>query len=86
MMTFGTEAMIAELVELNSDMSAKQRHLLRESLRSLVRLAKTEQVMEIKANVRKLVGTGLQVTSRKKRATDELASYGNQQMQFNDFE
>lgn len=48
------ENLIAATVGDNAD--ARQRHLLRENLRGLVRLAKAEQVVEIKANVRKLAG------------------------------
>jgi hypothetical protein len=84
-LTFGTDAMIEELVETNAGMSARQQYLLGESLRSLVRLAKSEQLMEIKASVRKLTGTGFQDTGRKIN-WDEMASFDQNPLQFNDFE
>jgi len=84
-MTFGTDAMIEEMIETNAGLSARQQYLLGESLRSLVRLAKSEQLMEIKANVRKLTGSGFQIASRKK-VSREMASFGQQSMQFNDFD
>lgn len=84
-LTFGTDAMIEEMIETNAGLSAKQQYLLGESLRSLVRLAKSEQLTEIKASVRKLTGSGLQISSRKKVAK-EMASFGQQSMQFNDFD
>jgi hypothetical protein len=84
-LTFRTDAMIEELIETNGGMSARQQHLLGESLRSLVRLAKSEQLMEIKANVRKLTGSGFDMPVRKSKK-DEMASYGQHPLQFNDFE
>lgn len=52
----GTEDAIAELISATarSGASAKEKHVLREALRALVRLAKTEQMLEIKGSVRKL--------------------------------
>ncbi|WP_147383854.1 hypothetical protein [Noviherbaspirillum sedimenti] len=35
----------------------RQKHIFEQTLHALVRLAKSEQMMEIKANVRKLTGT-----------------------------
>jgi hypothetical protein len=84
-LNFGTDAMIEELIETNAGMSAKQQHMLAESLRSLVRLAKSEQLMEIKASVRKLTGSGFHVAGRTNKR-DELTSFGQHRLQFNDFE
>ena len=36
--------------------NARQKHMLEQSLHSLVRLAKAEQILEIKASVKKLTG------------------------------
>lgn len=83
--TFGTDAVIEEMIETNAGLSAKQQYLLGESLRSLVRLAKSEQLMEIRASVRKLTGSGFQITSRKK-VSQQMASSVQQSMQFNDFD
>ncbi|NEX62802.1 hypothetical protein [Noviherbaspirillum galbum] len=55
---FDSELVITSLVEatLGNDATLRQRHLFQENLRSLVRLAKAEQVVEIKENVRRLTG------------------------------
>lgn len=47
------EALIATLGE---EASLREKHMYRESLRALVRLAKSDQLMDIKANIRKLTG------------------------------
>lgn len=47
--------------------TARQKHVYRENLRNLVRLAKSEQVAEIKDNVRKLAGQ-LEAHSARRRA------------------
>lgn len=54
-----TDAVIENLITaiLGENASARQKHIYSENLRSLVRLAKVEQMMEIKANVRRLTGT-----------------------------
>jgi hypothetical protein len=41
---------------LGGEAEVRSRHLLREALRGLVRLAKSEQMLEIKTNVYKLTG------------------------------
>lgn len=53
-----TDDVIENLIvaTLGEQASARQRHLYRESLRSLVRLAKAEQVVEMKASVKRLTG------------------------------
>lgn len=53
-----TDQVIDNLIAamLGEDATQRQQYLLRESLRSLVRLAKSEQVMDIKTNVKKLTG------------------------------
>lgn len=55
---FETDNVIENLVAatLGDQAGVRERHVFRESLRGLVRLAKSEQVVEIKANVRKLAG------------------------------
>lgn len=45
----------------------RERHLFRENLRNLVRLAKAEQVAEIKMNVRRLAGA-MEAHSARRRA------------------
>jgi hypothetical protein len=55
-----TETVIADLLESPYGMAldARAKYLFRESLFSLVRLAKAEQIMEIKNSVEKLTGVG----------------------------
>ncbi|MGH8807857.1 MAG: hypothetical protein ACREX0_08265 [Noviherbaspirillum sp.] len=53
-----TDDVIEDLIvaTLGADASAREQHIHRESLRGLVRLAKAEQMMEIKLNVERLSG------------------------------
>lgn len=53
-----TETVIEELVAVacGEQAGARQRHVYREALRSLVRLAKSEQMHEMKADVGRLTG------------------------------
>lgn len=44
------------MVLLGEEAGLREKHMYRESLRVLVRLAKSEQLMDIKASVRKLTG------------------------------
>lgn len=64
-----TDAVIDSLISasLSENASSREKHILRENLRSLVRLAKAEQVVEIKANVRRLAGA-LESHSARRRA------------------
>lgn len=86
-----TDDVIENLITaiLDKDATSRQRHLFRESLRSLVRLAKSEQVVEIKTNVRRLTGA-LEVHSARRRAKAVLLAQrlpglldqGQQQFEF----
>ena len=64
-----TDDVIENLITatLAEDASARQTHLFRESLYGLVRLAKAEQIVEIKTNVRRLTGA-LEAHSARRRA------------------
>lgn len=64
-----TEHVIEALISatVGEETTARQRHIYRENLRSLVRLAKAEQIVEIKANVKKLAGA-LETHSARRRA------------------
>lgn len=55
-----TETLIADLLHspYGTALDARAKYLFRESLYSLVRLAKAEQLMEIKHSVGKLTGIG----------------------------
>lgn len=55
-----TETLIADLLDspYGLALDARAKYLFRESLHSLVRLAKAEQMMEIKRSVEKLTGIG----------------------------
>lgn len=52
-----TDEMIADLVDLTcgEQAGARERHLYREALRSLVRLAKAEQMFEMKSDIQMLL-------------------------------
>lgn len=86
-----TDAVIENLIiaTLGEDAPARQKHMYAESLRSLVRLAKAEQVMEIKESVRKLAGA-LETHSARRRAKAVLLAQrlprildqGQQQFEF----
>lgn len=64
-----SEQVIEDLVAaiLSEDASAREKHLLRQSLHGLVRLAKVEQVADIKASVKKLAGA-LEAQTARRRA------------------
>ncbi|HEY4541273.1 MAG TPA: hypothetical protein VIG66_02745 [Noviherbaspirillum sp.] len=66
--TMHTDEIIEELVTamLGSEAGVRERHLLRENLRSLVRVAKAEQVVDIKASVRRLAGALESHTARRR--------------------
>ncbi|HYD95523.1 MAG TPA: hypothetical protein VEC01_09365 [Noviherbaspirillum sp.] len=54
--------------------TARERHIFRENLRSLVRLAKAEQVLEIKASVKRLSGV-IEAHSARRRAKAILLAH-----------
>lgn len=64
-----TDVVIENLITatLGEQSSSRQQHVYREALRGLVRLAKSEQVLEIKSNVKKLTGA-IEATSARRRA------------------
>lgn len=62
---YAIENLIAAM--LGDAASCRERHIYRENLRGLVRLAKSEQVAEIKDNVRRVTGL-LEANSARRRA------------------
>jgi hypothetical protein len=52
-----TDQAIIDLIEASGTLNARERYLYRQSLQALVRLAKTEQMNEVRANVGMLVGS-----------------------------
>jgi hypothetical protein len=52
---------------LGEDAGLRERHLYRQNLLSLVRLAKSEQIVEMKTNVQKLTGM-VEAQSARRRA------------------
>jgi len=52
-----TDQAIIDLIEAAGTMTARERYLYRQSLHALVRLAKTEQMNEVRANVGMLIGS-----------------------------
>jgi hypothetical protein len=70
-----TNSVIEDLIAatLSHDASARERHIFRENLRNLVRLAKVEQIVEIKDNVKKLAGAIEAHTARRRAKAVLLA-------------
>lgn len=60
-----TEVVIEALVAANcgEDGSARERHLYRQALLSLVRLAKSEQIAEMKASAERLAAPAMPVAA-----------------------
>jgi hypothetical protein len=58
-----TDQAIIDLIEASGAMTARERYLYRQSLLALVRLAKTEQMNEVRANVGMLIGSPAYVAS-----------------------
>lgn len=58
MMTMNTQDVIEEMTGafLGPDATNRQKYLFEQSLQNLVRIAKAEQKLEIKASVKKLTG------------------------------
>lgn len=52
-----TDQAIIDLIEAAGTLNVRERCLYRQSLQALVRLAKTEQMNEVRANVGMLVGS-----------------------------
>lgn len=73
------EALIDNLVDaaLGSN-TARERFLFRESLRNLVRVAKAEQMVEIKANVAKLTGADMAAGSAGHQSVKDLLPASSQ--------
>ena len=58
-----TDQAIIDLIEAAGTMTVRERYLYRQSLQALVRLAKTEQMNEVRANVGMLIGSPAFVAS-----------------------
>ncbi|WP_019141130.1 hypothetical protein [Noviherbaspirillum massiliense] len=73
---FGTNEVIEELIVAicGEEASSRQQHVLRESLHALVRLARSEQILEMKANVKKLTGK-ITAPSARRRAKAALLAH-----------
>jgi len=72
------DVMIENLVEatMGQKGSAREMHVLRESLRALVRFAKAEQLIEIRTSVRKLTGAITITEGRRKAKVEALVRQG----------
>jgi len=85
------DTVIENLIDasLGGEAEVRSRHVLREALRGLVRLAKSEQMLEIKTNVYKLTGTltttcGLRRSKASGAHDAEIERRGHQrQLEFN---
>lgn len=72
--------LVATLLPLES--SIREKHVLREALNSLVRLAKSEQLLEVKNNVRRLTGPLTEPTSRLRLRSVSTSTANGWQQQF----
>lgn len=81
-----TELVITELIDATYgvNLSAREKYVFTETLRSLVRLAKSEQIAEIKNNVRKLTAVGEQKSGN--RVTKAKSKPLQGQLEFNPFD
>ena len=79
-----TDQIISDLVTtlLPQGSSLREKHLLRETLNSLVRLAKSEQVVEMKNNVRRLTGPLVEQMARTRLRATGLDKGWQQQFEF----
>jgi hypothetical protein len=79
-----TDQLINDLVAgmLPQESTLREKHVLREALTSLVRLAKSEQMMEVKNNARRLTGTIGTHTYRLRARTGILSPKVRAQQQF----
>jgi hypothetical protein len=79
----GTDVVITEMVSASCrrDMSARERHLFRESLRNLVRLAQAELLADMRSNVCRL--TGLVQPARRSRGLERNTLQMQQGFEFN---
>lgn len=80
-----TDALISELVDAHSArMNMREKYLLRESLYGLVRVARSELMMEIKTNALKL--TGVVSLPRRRSTANGRAIPVQQKFEFNQFD
>jgi hypothetical protein len=85
-----TEQVITDLIDTfyERDLTVREKYVFRESLRGLVRLAKSEQMLEMKANVKKLTGVITPTVQRRTKADQHTGSIPRrlpQQLEFNQF-
>jgi hypothetical protein len=72
-MKSNVETMIENLVQaVHGDKTAREQFLLRESLRNLVRLAKAEQMLEIKSSVATLTRGAAENAAKRKAKIDGM--------------
>lgn len=90
--TSSTDVLIEDLIDATygADTNTRQTFIFKEALLGLVRLAKAEQVLEMRTNLAKLIGdpslaTGRQRTKYRQR-TQENSGRWPQQLEFNQFD
>ena len=89
MKKLNTETVIADMVEAFCGPAggSREKHLYREALRSLVRLAKSEQMCELKSNVERLTsGANARLARRLAReilVAQRFGGPGQKQFEFN---
>ena len=84
-MNTDTDQLIADLVEagFGKEAGLREKHILRESLYSLVRLAKAEQLLEMKTNVKKLTAPLVTPYRSKDKSIQNDSCYFQYQLEFN---
>jgi hypothetical protein len=86
-----TDALIKELLNATcgQDANVRQKFIFKQALLGLVRLAKAEQVFEMRTTVEKLIGSqsSIKARQRSKSRQGNLAQSGRwpQQMEFSQF-
>jgi hypothetical protein len=78
----GTDKVVAEMMNASyaKGMSAREKHLFKETLHSLVRLAKSEQLMEMRMNVKRLT-TPVAASGSKRGKLDRRLEWASRQVQ-----
>jgi hypothetical protein len=85
-----TEQVIMDLIDTlyGKDLAVREKYVFREALRSLVRLAKSEQMLEMKTNVKKMTGVITPAMQRRTKADQHTGSVPKrlpQQLEFSQF-
>lgn len=90
--TSSTDMLIEDLIgaTYGANTNSRQTFIFKEALLGLVRVAKAEQVLEMRTNLAKLIGDPAMVTGRQRtkyrQRTPENSARWPQQLEFNHFD